>query len=528
MSNKINKIKISLIGESDVGKSTMFYQYDENEYYNDLLMTTMSDTIYTNFNYENKEFLIEIIDTPGNERFRTITSIFINNTQIFFLIYDITNRNSFEKLDYWYKMTCLNCNSNQNIFYSVIANKSDLYDKKIISNEEGINFAKKINGYFFEVTSTDNKNITKLFQNIIKKYIIKNKKNIFNEVNKKSNQYNGQIINGKKNGFGKMNYENGDLYEGLWKDGLREGEGTLINNNGDKYYGIWENDSLKDKIEIEYINGDIYKGNLKEGKKNGFGIYTYKLLNIVYEGYFENDFKNGKGKITFFNKRINRRNIDSNNINYELYEGDFLNDKIEGNGIYYYDDGKIIEGIFKNNKPIKGHVIYTNDKKYYGELDDDGNKNGKGIYYKNENDYKIFNENIDKINEDIFELFKLNIQDFIYYGEFNNNKKNGNGILYMKNMFKNYDKYVIYKGNFINGLKNNNGTLYFYDKSYLIAKWRNNEINNNEDGIFYLYYISRDFIKKLNTDEWISYINNKKKIVYGNNKKNRAQKVLYR
>ena len=51
---------------------------------------------------------------------------------------------------------------------------------------------------------------------------------------------------------------------------------------------------------------------------------------------------------------------------------------------------------------------------------------------------------------------------------------------------------------------------------------------DNEDGIYYLYYISRDFIKKLNTDEWISYINNKKKIVYGNNKKNRAQKVLYR
>ena len=344
-------------------------------------------------------------------------------------------------------MTCLNCNNNQNIFYSVIANKSDLYDKKIISNEEGINFAKKINGYFFKVTSTDNKNITKLFQNIIKKYIIKNKKNIFNEVNKKSNQYNGQIINGKKNGFGKMNYENGDLYEGNWKDGLREGEGTLINNNGAKYYGIWENDSLKDKIEIEYINGDIYKGNLKEGKKNGFGIYTYKLLNIVYEGYFENDFKNGKGKITFFNKRINRRNIDSNNINYELYEGDFLNDKIEGNGIYYYDDGKIIKGIFKNNKPIKGHVIYTNDKKYYGELDDDGNKNGKGIYYKNENDYKIFNENIDKINEDIFELFKLNIQDFIkklntdeWISYINNKKK----IVYGNNK-KNRAQKVLYR-----------------------------------------------------------------------------------
>jgi small GTP-binding protein len=527
MSDRINKIKISLIGESDVGKSTIFYQYDEHEYYNDLLMTTMCDTIYSKFNYENKDFLLEIIDTPGNDRFKTITSILIKNTHIFLLIYDITNRNSFEKLDYWYKITYKNCN-NDNILYLVIANKSDLYDKKIISNEEGINFAKKINAQFFEITSTSYENITKLFENIIRKYLIENRKDLLNDINNKRNEYQGKIINGKKNGFGKMNYGNGDIYEGNWKDDLRDGEGTLINNNGDKYYGIWKNDVLNEKIEIEYINGDIYKGNLKEGKKNGNGMYIYKLLNIVYECNFENDNKNGYGKITFFNKKINIRNNNFKNIKYELYEGEFQDDKIEGDGIFYYASGKIIKGTFRNNKPIKGYVIYKNNEKYNGELNGEGNKNGKGIYYKNENDYKIFNENIDKINEDIFELFKLNIQDFIYYGEFNNNKKNGNGILYMKNMFKNYDKYVIYKGNFINGLKNNNGTLYFYDKSYLIAKWRNNEINNNEDGIFYLYYIFRDFIKKLNTDEWISYINNKKKIVYGNNKKNRAQKVLYR
>ena len=67
MSDRINKIKISLIGESDVGKSTIFYQYDEHEYYNDLLMTTICDTIYSKFNYENKDFLLEIIDTPVND-----------------------------------------------------------------------------------------------------------------------------------------------------------------------------------------------------------------------------------------------------------------------------------------------------------------------------------------------------------------------------------------------------------------------------------------------------------------------------
>ena len=276
MSDRINKIKISLIGESDVGKSTIFYQYDEHEYYNDLLMTTMCDTIYSKFNYENKDFLLEIIDTPGNDRFKTITSILIKNTQIFLLIYDITNRNSFEKLDYWYKLTCLNCN-NENILYSVIANKSDLYDKKIISNEEGINFAKKINAQFFEITSTSYENITKLFENIIRKYLIENRKDLLNDINNKRNEYQGKIINGKKNGFGKMNYGNGDIYEGNWKDDLRDGEGTLINNNGDKYYGIWKNDVLNEKIEIEYINGDIYQGNLKvleqiEGKTIDFGV----------------------------------------------------------------------------------------------------------------------------------------------------------------------------------------------------------------------------------------------------------------
>ncbi len=527
MSVTINKIKISLIGESDVGKSTMFYQYDEHEFYSDLLMTTMTDTIYRKFNYENQEFLIEIIDTPGNERFITITSILIKNTHIFLLIYDITNRNSFEKLDYWYKLTYKNCN-NDNILYLVIANKSDLYDKKIISNEEGMNFAKKINGYFFEVTSTSYENIKKLFENITRKYLIEKRKENLNDINNKNDEYIGQKINGKKNGFGKMNYANGDYYEGNWKDDLREGEGTLINNNGDKFFGIWKNDTLNENVEIIYINGDTYKGNLKEGKKNGKGIYAYKHLNIIYEGNFENDKKNGYGIITFFNKRINIRNNDFNNINYEFYEGDFIDDKIEGNGIFYYAKGIIIKGIFRNNKPVKGYVFYENGEKYYGELNEEGNKNGIGIYYKIENDYKIFTENIDKINENIFELFSLNIQDFIYYGSFKNNLKDGNGILFMKNMFEDYDKYIIYKGNFYNGFKNNNGTLYFCDKSYLIAEWEKDEIKNSKDGVFYLNYLGRDFIRRLNTIEWISYIKNKKKIFYGNIKKNRLEKIAHR
>ena len=540
--SEIKKLKISLIGEADVGKSSLFYQYDDHTFYDDLLMTTMGDKTITTLNLDNNNIDIEIIDTPGNPRFRSVVSLFINNTNIFLLIFDLTDRNSFEELIKWYEIAVLSSDK-EKIFFSIIGNKSDLIEERIISEEEGNEFAKKINGIYLEVTSLEFESVEKVFQTVALTYIkrIKEGKSLnefdnqlslnHDENNKFSDKYNGELVNGKKEGKGIMKYRNGDFYDGYWKNDLREGKGTLIKKKGDKYYGIWKNDKLEENVEIKFSNGDEYYGNLKYEKKFGKGKYIYKDLDIIYIGNWENDKKNGFGRLIYKNKVIDLE-FDLTKVKeyeiFERYEGNFKDDFFEGEGTFYYKDGKIINGIFKNNEPIQGKINYPNEDIYEGFLSKKGLKQGRGFLYKNENDLQIFKENFNKIKENIFEIFKLNIQNNIFYGNFENDNKHGNGILYKKKMFDNYDNFIIYKGNFTNDLKDKNGIIYFKDKSSLDVEWDNDEIDENKTGVLKLFDSNLEYINQFGLEEWIDFIQKKQKNFYGISKKISHKKVIIR
>ena len=102
------------------------------------------------------------------------------------------------------------------------------------------------------------------------------------------------IINTKiKDGFGKYIYENGDYYEGEWKNYLRNGIGTLYNKNGKiEYIGDWVNDKREGKGTLCYENGKIeYDGDWVNDKREGFGRLYYENGDIEYNGYWVNDIK---------------------------------------------------------------------------------------------------------------------------------------------------------------------------------------------------------------------------------------------
>lgn len=102
--------------------------------------------------------------------------------------------------------------------------------------------------------------------------------------------YNGKIINGKPEGFGKADYDNGQ-YEGEWKNGKKDGIGKFtwkIGNLGHVYNGKWVND-IRDGIGKQiYSNGDIYEGEWYD-LRSGKGKMTYKD-GTIYDG----EWKDGK------------------------------------------------------------------------------------------------------------------------------------------------------------------------------------------------------------------------------------------
>ena len=162
--------KIVLIGETAVGKTSIISQFVEKNFQLDQQTTTGGTFSSKTIKCSNGHLInYEIWDTAGQERYRSITKMFYKDANAVILVYDITQRNSFEELkNYWSKEVKELCSTN--VIFAVAANKADLIEDEKITEEEGKEFANTLNA-IFAVTSAKNKaGIEKIFLEIAKKY----------------------------------------------------------------------------------------------------------------------------------------------------------------------------------------------------------------------------------------------------------------------------------------------------------------------------------------------------------------------
>ena len=110
----------------------------------------------------NKSLQFDIWDTAGQERYRALTKFFYKDAAIAILVYDITRKDSFEEMkNYWYNQ--LKNFSGKNIIIGIAGNKSDLFDKEAVSEEEARKFATEIGAIFRLTSACNNNNIDELF-----------------------------------------------------------------------------------------------------------------------------------------------------------------------------------------------------------------------------------------------------------------------------------------------------------------------------------------------------------------------------
>ena len=152
--------------------------------------------------------------------------------------------------------------------------------------------------------------------------------NNFVEFYENGDYYVGQSLKGIKHGKGKIYYSDGNIkYEGEFVNGKKEGRGKLIFVNGEYYIGQFSNNKLNGKGKMYYNNSTIkYKGDFVNGKMERSGKYIFEDGDY-YIGQFSNGMRNGKGILYYKNNNIR-------------YEGDFVNNKMEGNGKYFYENGE--------------------------------------------------------------------------------------------------------------------------------------------------------------------------------------------
>ena len=133
---------------------------------------------------DDKLIKMQIWDTAGHEKFRTITTSYYKSAHAIIILYDITEEASFEHIKNW--MVEIDKFGKQGVLRILVGNKSDLEENRKISKETAEDLAKKYGIKFYEVSAKDNKNIENIFEETAK--ILLEKSKVLNEgnINKKS------------------------------------------------------------------------------------------------------------------------------------------------------------------------------------------------------------------------------------------------------------------------------------------------------------------------------------------------------
>ena len=158
------KLKIMVLGESMVGKTCLITRYTNDKFGGRYLCTVGIDFQKKKIIKNNKNILLQIWDTAGQERFRNVTKNYFHTSQGFVLAYDINNKESFEKVQFW--VNEIRTNADEKIKCILIGTKCDM-DKREVSEEEGRELANQYGYQFFETSAKENINIDETFEALV-------------------------------------------------------------------------------------------------------------------------------------------------------------------------------------------------------------------------------------------------------------------------------------------------------------------------------------------------------------------------
>ena len=163
--------KVVIVGESGVGKTCILDRYINNNFTEGQLATLAAQFCRKNFKLsDGRSITLDIWDTAGQEKFRSLNRIFYKNARAVIIVYDITSKKSFEEAkDYWRNQIVQNCDSD--IVIAIAGNKCDLYEEKEVSDEEGEELAKSICACFSLTSAKNDSGIDNLFENICQKLL---------------------------------------------------------------------------------------------------------------------------------------------------------------------------------------------------------------------------------------------------------------------------------------------------------------------------------------------------------------------
>ena len=157
--------KIIIIGNSSAGKTKIIDRYLKNSFEDNSIPTLGFQMNKKEFQIEQDKITVQIWDTAGQEKFNSLTSSYYKNAKGALVVYDITDKGSFNKIEKL--VDDLKNGSDKNIYIILVGNKNDLEEQRVITKEEGEDLAKKLNLGFCEVSAKTGDGIENVFQKLI-------------------------------------------------------------------------------------------------------------------------------------------------------------------------------------------------------------------------------------------------------------------------------------------------------------------------------------------------------------------------
>ena len=171
--NEPEAIKVVLVGESGVGKTSIISQFTTHKFdpHRETSLSAQFTTKTLDFPDLGQSIKFDMWDTVGQEKYRSLAKIFYKDAKVIIFVYDITREFSFQSIkNYWYKETRENWDGTP--ILAIVGNKIDLYSEIKVSNNEGMAFAEEIGAIFQTTSAASNSGITNLFENIGKTYLV--------------------------------------------------------------------------------------------------------------------------------------------------------------------------------------------------------------------------------------------------------------------------------------------------------------------------------------------------------------------
>ena len=160
--------KVIFIGDSYTGKSSLSQRISHDSFNPTYIDTIGVDFFIKYIKISGKIIKLQIWDTAGADRYRSITKAYYKCINIILLVYDVTNLNSFKNIKNW--MKDIEDFKKEKVYIVLVGNKCDSLDR-VITEEEGINLAKEYKIDFLETSAKNDKNIFELLYHGINKLL---------------------------------------------------------------------------------------------------------------------------------------------------------------------------------------------------------------------------------------------------------------------------------------------------------------------------------------------------------------------